>query len=63
MINFTQFEATFGQNIAVAMEQNLENHVFGLKEANVKILKKNTDNVIKSHKCNQCEYASSNKAI
>ena len=41
------------------MEQNLENYDFGLKDANVKILKKNTDNVIKSHKCNQCDYASS----
>ena len=42
----------------VAMEQNLEN--YDLKGANVKILKKNTDNVIiKSHKCNQCDYASS----
>ena len=41
------------------MEQNLENHDFGLKDANVKILKKDTDNVIKSHKCNQCDYASS----
>ena len=41
------------------MEQNLENYYFGLKDANVKILKKNTDNVIKSQKCNQCDYASS----
>ena len=38
------------------MEQNLENYDFGLKYANVK----NTDNAIKSHKCNQCDYASSN---
>ena len=44
----------------VAMEQNLENYDFDLKDADVKILKKNTDNVIiKSHKCNQCDYASS----
>ena len=42
----------------VAMEQNIENYDFGLKDANVNILKKNT--VIKSHKCNQCDYASSN---
>ena len=33
----------------VAMEQNLESSYFGLNDANVKILKKNTDNVIKSH--------------
>ena len=32
----------------VAMDRNLENYDFGLKDANVKILKKkNTDNVIK----------------
>ena len=43
----------------VAMDQNLETYDFGLKDANVEILKKITDNVIKSHKCNQCEYASS----
>ena len=45
------------------MEQNLENHSFDLKDANVKILKKNTHNVmssrVKSHKCNQCDFASS----
>ena len=41
------------------MEQNLENYYFGLKDAYVKILKKNTNNVIKSHACNQCDYASS----
>ena len=41
------------------MELNLENRDFGLKDANVKILKKNTENVIKSHRCNQCGYASS----
>ena len=28
-------------------------------DATVTILNKNTDNVIKSHKCNQCDYASS----
>ena len=43
----------------MTMEQNLENYEFGLKDANVKIVKKNTDNVIKSNKCNQCNYASS----
>ena len=43
----------------LAMEQTLKNYDFGLKDANLKILKKNTDNVIKSHKCNQCNYASS----
>ena len=42
----------------LAMEQNLENYDFGLKDANVTILKKTTGNVIKSNKCNQCDYAS-----
>ena len=41
------------------MEQNIENYDFDLKDANVKILKKTTDNVTKSNKCNQCEFASS----
>ena len=39
------------------MEQSLEDDVSDLKEANVKILKKTTDKVIKSNKCNQCDYA------
>ena len=44
----------------VAMEPDFENYDFGLKDINVKtILKKNTYNVLKSHKCNQCDYASS----
>ena len=30
----------------------------GLKDANLKLLKKTTGNVIKSKKCNQCDYAS-----
>ena len=42
----------------VAMEHNLEDYDFGLKDANVKSLKKNTDNVIKPNRCNQCGYAS-----
>ena len=41
------------------MEQNLDNYDFGYKDANSKILKGNIDNVIKPHKCNQCDYASS----
>jgi uncharacterized Zn-finger protein len=41
------------------MEQNPENYDVGLKDANVKIMNRNTDNVIKSHKCNQCSYSSS----
>ena len=31
---------------------------FGLIDANVKIMKKGTSNVIKSNKCNQCDYDS-----
>ena len=38
------------------MEHNIENYDFGLKDANVKILKKNAE---KSNKCNQCDFASS----
>ena len=41
------------------MEQNPENYDFGLKDANVKIMNRNTENVINSHKCNQCSYSSS----
>ena len=40
------------------MEQT-ESYDFGLKGENLKVLKKTTDNVIKSNKCNQCDYASS----
>ena len=42
----------------VAMEQSLENSDFGW-DTNIKITTKTTDNVIKSKKCNQCDYASS----
>ena len=41
------------------MEQNLEGYDSGLKDANVKSLIKNTDNVIKPNKCNQRDSASS----
>ena len=37
-----------------AMEQTLENYDFGLKDANVKILKKTTDKIVKPNKCSQC---------
>ena len=33
----------------------MESYDFGLKDVNVKILKKTTGNVIKANKCNQCE--------
>ena len=39
------------------MEQTFQNYDFGLKGE--KILKKKTDNAIKSNKCNQCDHASS----
>ena len=42
----------------MAIEQ-MENYDLVLKGANEKIPKKTTDNVIKSNKCNQCDYASS----
>ena len=52
----TKFNSVWSNNLGktqhiVAMEKNLENYDFGLKDTSVKILKKNTDNVIKSHKC------------
>ena len=40
------------------MEQNPENYDLGLKDANVKSLKKNADSLKKSHQCNLCDYAS-----
>ena len=43
------------------MEQNPENYDLGLKDANVKSLKKNADSLKKSYECNQCQYASSHK--
>ena len=43
----------------LAMEQT---HDFGLMSAHEKILKKQTDNVINLESCNQCDYASSQKA-
>ena len=70
----TWFDSVWSNHLGKAqhtlgMEQTLENYDFGfvlaytgytgLKDANVKILRKNTDNVIKSNKCNQCDYASS----
>ena len=42
------------------MEQ-IEIFNLGSKDSNVKILKKTTDNIIKSNKCNQCDYASVQK--
>ena len=57
MINFTQFKAT--DTTKRQLEQNLENYDHGLKDAKVKILKKNYDRFKKSHECNQCDFASS----
>ena len=58
-----KFDSVWSNNLSktqhtVAMEPNLENYDFGLQDSNVKI--RSTDNAIKSHKCNQCDYASSN---
>ena len=41
------------------MERTFENDDFGLKDINLKTLNKKTDKVIKSNKCKQCDYASS----
>ena len=48
----------FGHTTALAMEEQMDYCDFGLKDATVKILKKTTDNVTKSNKCNQCDFAS-----
>ena len=60
IINLTQFEATtwLKHNTQVAIKQ-MDIYEFGLKDSNNKIPKKTTGNVIKSNKCNQCDYASS----
>ena len=42
----------------LVMEDHMANYGFGLKDANV-ILKKTTENVTKSNKCTQCDFASS----
>ena len=42
----------------MAMEHNIANYDIPW-DSNAKILKKTTDNVIRSKKCNQCDYASS----
>ena len=42
------------------MEQSLRNDDFCFKDTNVKVLKKTTENVMLTKKCNQCRYASSN---
>ena len=42
------------------MEQSLRNDDFGFKDTNLKVLKKTTENVMLTKKCNQCRYASSN---
>ena len=41
------------------MEEALKINDFGLNDANGEILKKKTDNVIQSNRCNQCDFASS----
>ena len=56
IIDLNQFEGT---NWAKhnTMEQTSQNYDFGLKGE--EIMKKKTDNAIKSNKCNQCDYSSS----
>ena len=51
-----QFEGTIWAKYDI-MEQTFKHYDFGLKVE--EILEKKTDNDIKSHKCNQCDYASS----
>ena len=44
------------------MGKTLEDYDFGLKDANLTIVREKTDNVIESKKCNQCDYAFSQTA-
>ena len=53
IIDLNQFKGTIWAKHNT-MEQNCQNYDFGLKCE--EILKKKTDNAIKSNKCNQCDY-------
>ena len=55
MINLPQFEASIWamQN---TMEQDSD---ISFKEVNMQIIKEKTNNVIKSNKCNRCDFSSS----
>ena len=59
MMMLTQFDAIICAKHNTQSTKQMENYDFVLKDANEKITKKTTDNVIKSNKCNQCDYASS----
>ena len=57
------FDSVWSNNLdniqyTFVMEQQVDNDL-GLKDANVKLRRKTTDNVNKSFKCNQCDYAAS----
>ena len=58
-----EFDSVWSNHLRKAQHtmaiKQMEHYEFVLKGANVKIPKKTTDNVIKSNKCNQCDYASS----
>ena len=58
-----KFDSVLSNNLGKAQHtmaiEQLENNDFAFKGANVKLQKKVTDKVIKSNKCNQCDYASS----
>ena len=59
MMMLTQFDAIICAKHNIQPIKQMENYDFVLKEGNVKIPKKTTDNFIKSNKCNQCNFASS----
>ena len=59
MMMLTQFDAIICAKHNTQSTKQMENYDFVLKGANGKIPKKTTDNVNKSNKCNQCDYASS----
>ena len=62
-IYFDKFDSVWIDHLGRSQQtmaiKQMENYDTVLKGANIKIPKKATDNVIKSNKCNQCDYASS----
>ena len=60
VINLNQFQATiWGKHNTQHGNQTSMMGIYDYvsKDANVKIMKKTTGNIIKSNKCNQCEFA------
>ena len=54
------FKQPFGHitTLAMVLEEQMDYFDYGVKDASTKNLKKTTENVTKSNKCNQCDFAS-----